>query len=630
MQYKTFKIRVLIVMCLFFLLFHQLGAQEKKMSQIVPEPVDITPGNGTFILDKSVVVVFDTSDSLLHNSARLFLNTVERSTGLRLQVQKKRVKQKSILLILNSTVNPVFGNEGYVLEISLNTVKIEANYPAGIFYGLQSLLQLFPAQIESKELVKNTEWNIPCVKISDYPRFSWRGLMLDVSRHFFSKEEIKQFIDQMVKYKYNIFHWHLTDDNGWRIEIKAYPRLTKIGAWSIARIGKYGTYKPRKDGEEATYGGFYTQDDIREIIKYAQDRFVTIVPEVDVPAHSKALIAAYPSVSCSGKQMYVCAGTVEPIGENVVCVGNEHNFEMLDTIFGEIASLFPGEYIHIGGDEANRDFWRDCQKCRKQMDEENIQSLDKLQSYFSERISKIITSKGKKIIGWDEILEGGIPSDATVMSWRGPESAVVAAKAGHKAVMSPTQFCYFDYRQADQEVEQVEGNYLPVSKVYQFEPVPSGVAEQFILGGQGNIWTEMIPNFRRVEYMTWPRALAMSEVLWSSAQKRNWNSFVPRMEAQFERFQNAQVNYAPSIYDPRVRSVTDRQGNKQVVFVSEVEGLDIYYTFDWTFPDNFSNKYDGYPIPIPNGASEIWVISYQNGNPMGRFFRFPLNKIKKL
>ena len=433
----------------------------------------------------------------------------------------------------------------------------------------------------------------------------------------------------MVKYKYNTFHWHLTDDNGWRVEIKAYPKLTSVGAWSVSRTGRYGGFAPEEGGEAATYGGFYTQDDIREVVKYAADRFVTIVPEIDVPAHSKAVLAAYPEVSCSGKPTTVSAGTNNGIDENVFCVGNEQNFKMLDVIFGELASLFPGDYIHVGGDEANREFWKNCPKCQQRMKEENLKDLPELQSYFTRRIGKIIASKGKKMIGWDEILEGGLAPDASVMSWRGIDGAIAAVKAGHTAVMSPTSFCYFDYLQGEKNIERNSFGFLRAKRVYEFEPVPDGVDPKFILGGQGNIWSECIPNFRRVEYMTWPRALVLAEILWSPKSDRNWDQFVPRMEAQFPRFDQAEVNYATSIYDPEISIVRALEGDLRIAFTPEISGLDVFYTFDCTFPDKFSAKYDGNPIKTPKGSSEIWAITYRNGKPVGRLLTITLDELKQ-
>lgn len=617
-----------IVLCAYVFIMFGVGgnyAFSQKYLPLVPIPVEAKSLTGTFNLSSKSKIVVPSDKEEVKKVAKLVVVQLESLTGFQTAISSdvKKDGKQAIVLILNNKADPRLGSEGYRLQVSSNKITVSANKSAGLFYGMQTLFQLIPVE-KQKASIK-----IQCLNIIDYPRFGWRGLMLDVSRHFFTKEEVKKYIDQMVKYKYNTFHWHLADDNGWRIEIKAYPKLTSIGAWSVARTGRYGSFEPEEAGEPATYGGFYTQDDIREIVKYASDRFVTIIPEIDVPGHSREIIAAYPEVSCSGKQTKVSAGTRNQIGENVLCVGNDHNFEMLDTVFGEIASLFPGEYFHVGGDEANREFWRDCPKCKKRMQDENLQTLDQLQSYFTQRVGRILTSKGKRMIGWDEILEGGLAPDATVMSWRGTEGAVAAAKAGHQSVMSPTQFCYFDYMQGAPFIERIGGGYLRTKRVYQFEPVPAGVESRFILGGQGNIWTEMIPNYRRVEYMTWPRAQALSEVLWSPVEKRNWEDFVPRMESQFPHFDQASVNYARSIYDPEISTVNDDKGNMQIVYTPEIKGLDIYYTFDCTFPDNFSEKYKDKPISIPKGASEIWAITYRNGKPIGRLLVTTLNELKR-
>jgi hexosaminidase len=589
---------------------------------LIPQPVEIKDLPGTFSFGSKTNIIIPLENSEVRETAELFAGQLASLTGNKLLITSGKTKQ-SIEFKLNKAANSQLGKEGYSIQVSTLNVIISANSPAGLFYGAQTFLQLVPP-------VQNSSVIIPCTEITDYPRFGWRGLMLDVSRHFFTKDEVKRFIDQMVKYKYNVFHWHLTDDNGWRVEIKAYPKLTSIGAWSVARTGRYGSqyFVPEESGEQATYGGFYTQDDIREIVDYAAARFVTIVPEVDVPAHSRAAIAAYPEISCSGNPATVSAGTSNGIGENVFCVGNENNFKMLDVIFGELASLFPGEYIHIGGDEANREFWKACPKCQQRMKEENLKSLPELQSYFTQRVSKILQSKGKKLIGWDEILEGGLAPDATVMSWRGMEGAIAAAKAGHHSVMTPTQFCYLDYLQGEKNIERNSFGYLRAKRVYEFEPVPDGVDGSYILGGQGNVWGEFIPNYRRVEYMTWPRALILSEVLWSPQGKRNWDEFVSRMEDHFPRFDQAEVNYATSIYDPEIAMVKTEKDEFGITFNPEIKGLDIYYTFDCTFPDKFSAKYNGKPIQTPRGSSEIWAISYRNGKPIGRLLAITFDELK--
>ncbi len=588
---------------------------------LVPAPVEVKNLTGTFQFSSKTRINISSGDNEVRKIAELFSGQLASLTGKSLKVSTRSEKQ-SIRLELNKEDDICIGNEGYTLHISPQNITIEANKPAGLFYGIQTLLQFIPP-VKQQGLVE-----IPCVDIVDYPRFKWRGLMLDVSRYFFTKDEVKRYIDQMSKYKYNVFHWHLTDDPGWRMEIKRYPRLTEIGAWRVPRIGLFYRFPPPEPDEISSYGGYYTQDDIKEVVRYASDRYITIVPEIDIPGHSKALIAAYPETSCNGAQGTVYAGETGGPGENVLCTGNEKNFEMLDHILDEVVSLFPGEYIHIGGDEVNKEFWKNCLKCQELKKKHRLKDEHELQSYFIKRVEKIIESKGKRLIGWDEIMEGGLAPNATVMSWRGTDGGIKAAKAGHKVIMTPTNFCYLDYMQGEPAIERHGGGYLRANTVYQFEPIPESIDPAYILGGQGNIWTEMISNYRKVEYMTWPRALALSEVLWSPSAKRNWNNFVPRMEAQFDRFDQDKVNYATSIYDPEISIMKDAKGNSQIVFTTEIHGLDIYYTFDFTFPDKFSMKYTDNPIRIPKGATEIWAITYRDGKPVGRLLTIHIEQIK--
>src|ERR1041385_2284570 len=356
---------------------------------------------------------------------------METSTGYHHSASNS--EKSNISLSLNKQADTSLHDEGYILKVTPSNITITANKAAGLCYGLQTVLQLLPPSIESTTTVQNVQWTIPCVDVKDGPRFGWRGLMLDVSRHFFTKQEVEAYIDQMARYKFNTLHLHLADDQGWRIEIKSLPQLTQVGAWRVKRTGRWGTFIPALAGEPTPDGGFYTQNDMKEIIKYAQDRFITILPEIDVPAHSLALIAAYPNLSCTQLQYSVSAGGKGyERNDNVLCVGNDSSFVMLDKIFTEIAALFPNPYIHIGGDEAYKGFWDACPKCQKRMADEHLKDVDELQSYFVKRVEKIVESKGKKLIGWDEILEGGLAPNATVMSWRGIEGGIAAAKMGHE------------------------------------------------------------------------------------------------------------------------------------------------------------------------------------------------------
>lgn len=599
---------------------------------VVPEPVSIQSKPGTFSLNKTTVVVAENKAAVaVAESASALLGKV---TGYPMSVKtgSTGTADNQIIFKLNHSPETLLGTEGYRLLADGNGVTISANKPAGLFYGMQTVLQLLPAdqkEAAGAERMTQHPWTVPGVAVMDYPRFKWRGLMLDVSRHFFSKEFVKQYIDEMAKYKYNVFHWHLTDDNGWRIQIKGLPRLTEVGAWRVPRTGRWGTFTWAAPGEKATSGGYYTTQDIREIVEYARKRFVTIVPEVDVPAHSLALIAAYPNLSCTGLPYAVPPQYGQPGVDNVLCVANDSTWLMLDKIFTQIAALFPGKYIHVGGDEANRSFWLKDPKDQALMKKQGITTGAGLQSYFESRLEKLIHSKGKSMLGWDEILEGGLPPDATVMSWRGIKGGIEAASQGHHVVMTPTGSCYLDYLQGDPSEEPAGGGQLLLSTCYKFDPVPPGVDASYILGGQGNLWTENVPDPRHAEYMTWPRALALSEVFWSPAQKKNWPDFTRRMESQFAYLDRDHVKYATSAYNPRVSATGGSGDSLRVVLSTEVVGLDLYYSFDGTNPDPFYPQYTGAPVRIPEGATEIRVVSYERGKQVGRQVNFPLARLKK-
>jgi hexosaminidase len=590
-------------------------AQDKI--SIIPQPVKMSIDQGHFILPANISIHSDENTELKQTLSYLSEH-LSIPTGYHILTTNSG--SATIRVILNKTVDTELGKEGYRLTITQKKVTITANQPAGVFYGVQSLLQLLPPEIESNTQMTNIIWSVPCVTIVDYPRFGWRGLMLDVSRHFFTKEEVKKYIVQMARYKYNVLHLHLSDDQGWRIEIKSLPQLTGVGAWRVKRSGLWGEFLPALAYEQASDGGFYTQDDMREMISFARDRNITILPEIDVPAHSLALIASFPDLSCTQLPYSVNAGFRSPVrDDNALCIGNDSVFVMLDKIFTELAALFPCEYIHVGGDEAYKGFWSDCPKCQKRMTDEHLKNVDELQSYFVKRVEGILKTKGKKLIGWDEILEGGLAPEATVMSWRGMKGGIDAAKMNHHVVMSPWDYCYLDLYQGEPSVEPPTYGMCRLTDSYTYDPVPDSVDEKFILGGQGNLWTERVANFRQVEYMTWPRGLALAEVYWSPKSERNWDNFIIRMEAQFPRLDAGGIKYALSSYNVIYTPVRNKDGRAfSVKLSSEIKGLDIYYSFDGTNPDPYYPKYTGEPINFPVGATQITANTFRNGKQVGK------------
>jgi hexosaminidase len=463
--------------------------------------------------------------------------------------------------------------------------------------------------------------------------------MLDVSRHFFTKEQVKEYIDEMVKYKFNLLHLHLTDDQGWRIEIKSLPKLTEVGAWRVDKTGTFGRFSPPLPNEPKNYGGFYTQEDIKEIVRYAKDRFINILPEIDIPGHSLAAIAAYPELTStpgtyavnSGEQLMVWPGGGQHfygLLDNSLCPAKEKVYEFIDKVFTEVALLFPFEYIHMGGDETARNFWEKSDDIKALMKKENLKDLNEVQSYFVKRVEKIISSKGKKLIGWDEILEGGLAPNAAVMSWRGMKGGIEAAKQGHEVVMSPTDYAYIDYMQGDAILEPPVYATLRLKKAYEFEPLPEGVNASLIKGGQANLWTEQVYNMRTAQYMTWPRGFAIAEVLWSPKEKRNWGNFVSRVESQFERLDAAQVKYAPSLYDP-IFEISKKDTATVIVKLStEIDGLTVHYSFDNSFPDQFYPKYST-PLTMPKDAAAIKVITCRDNKPIGRLIVIPVAELRK-
>ena len=587
--------------CIFSGLFLFLSActtekQEKGEVDIIPVPVDLKVNAGFVSFDTRTVILYSDGNEQLAKTAAFLSSQLNILTGLPFKVEKANAaKKNSIFLKLDQSLNLELGKEGYLFHSGDRKIEITSATPAGIFYGIQTLYQLLPVDISSENAQKGT-WKIPSVEITDYPRFSWRGMHLDVSRHFFPVDFVKKYIDLIAMHKMNIFHWHLTDDNGWRIEIRQYPLLTEVSAWHVDRESLPWDQRPlQQPGEQSTYGGFYTQDQIKEVIQYAAERYVTIIPEIEMPGHSSEVFAAYPELSCRGEKLTVQPGSYWP-NVDILCAGKEETFIFIENVLKEVSGLFPSEYIHIGGDEADKTRWRACPNCQARIKKEQLSGEDELQSYFIHRVEKMLTGMGKKLIGWDEILEGGLAPEATVMSWRGYEGGIEAARMGHDVIMCPTNYCYFDYYQADPEFQpEAIGGLVPLKKVYSFNPVPSELnAEEarHILGGQGNLWTEYIQAPEKAEYMAIPRMTALAEVLWSPEKNLDWSSFRSRLQTQFERFEKMNVNYCEGSgkvgiytrFNPADRTFS-------IHLETETPSTEIFYTTNGDEPGQNSNRY---------------------------------------
>jgi len=504
---------------------------------IVPQPVSLVHNGGTFSLNSKTTIV---ASRALEAMGRQLQRDLSPATGLDLNVVK-RGNSNAIRLKTSNSLSKL-GPEGYRLEVKADSVEISAFKPAGVFYGIQSLRQLLPVESFRKAKVDGIAWTAPCVTVEDQPRFSWRGLHIDVGRHFMPKEFLLKFIDLIALHKMNVMHLHLTEDQGWRIEIKKYPKLTSIG--SKRKETMAGHYEEnRYDG--TPHSGFYTQDDIREIVKYAEDRFVDVMPEIEMPGHSQAAIAAYPELGNTGKQLEV--GTHWGVYDNVYNA-NDTTIHFLQDVLTEVLSLFPSKFIHIGGDECPKTQWHASPEAQAKIKQLGLKDEHELQSWFIHQMDAFLAAKGRRLVGWDEILEGGLAPGATVMSWRGEQGGIAAAKAGHDVIMTPGDSTYFDhYQSRDHKAEGVAiGGFLPLEKVYAYEPVPKELTAEeakHVLGAQGQLWTEYIPDAKRLEYMAFPRACALAEVLWTPAKEKNYPDFLTRMSAHLERLSILDVNY---------------------------------------------------------------------------------------
>lgn len=561
---------------------------------IIPQPVNMQLNAGSFTINAKTSININGNNAL--NSAAIFLkSTLNTLSGYDLPL--KVTKANTIDFVIGKLDNS--NEEGYQLLVTPTKITIRANTKAGIVYGIQTLLQTLPP------IRTNAILSIPCLTINDYPRFKWRGMHLDVSRHFFGPEVIKHYIDLMASYKMNVFHWHLVDDTGWRIEIKKYPNLTETGAWRVDQTDKvWGSRPQAKSNEMATYGGFYTQKQIREIIQYASEKNVTIVPEIEMPGHVASAIAAYPNLSCNQKpQLPMTGGDYNNISSNY-CAGNEAVYKFIEDVLTEVIDLFPSKYIHIGGDEVDKTAWKTCVKCQGRIKSMRLKDENELQSYFVKRIEQFIVKKKRKLIGWDEILEGGLAPEATVMSWRGESGGIEAAKMKHDVVMTPGSPCYFDHYQAGPEGEPLAfGGFNNLKKVYDYEPIPKELNSseaKFVMGAQGNVWTEFITTASQLEYMVLPRMPALAEVLWTPKENKNWDGFSNRLQAQFKGYGQKGFNYCPGNFSVNIKPLT-KSGKLFVELTNEIINGLIYYTTDGTEPTLQSKIYKQ-PIEIQNST----------------------------
>ncbi|MEO5594417.1 MAG: beta-N-acetylhexosaminidase [Chitinophagaceae bacterium] len=542
------------------LLFGIAAISHAQTINIIPQPAEMKQPKimASFTVTPATQIVLEGSG--LENSANFLNDYLQRFYKVTLKVVKKAASKNVIRLNYEKMESAVAG--AYTLTVNNSGVYIAGDNENGTFYGIQTLIQLLPVPMTA-QIPKLT---IPYVSIKDYPRFGYRGAMLDVGRHFFPVDFVKKYIDYLALHKMNYFHWHLTEDQGWRIEIKKYPKLTEIGGY---RNGTIVGHYPGTSNDNEKYGGFYTQEQIRDVVKYAAARYITVIPEIELPGHSGAAIAAYPQLSCfpdsatvipknmisAGGKEQQAKGNPKIVQESwgvysdVYCP-SEYTFKFLQDVIDEIVPLFPAKYIHIGGDECPKDAWKASAFCQALIKEKGLKDEHGLQSYFIGRMEKYINSKGKSIIGWDEILEGGLAPNATVMSWRGEQGGIDAAKQNHDVIMTPTTYVYFDYSQTKKEDSLVIGGFLPLEKVYSYDPVPAELTQEqgkHILGGQGNLWTEYIDNPAKCEYMVFPRLTALSEVLWSPKSKKDFGDFQKRLETQFKRYELWKASY----YSPK-------------------------------------------------------------------------------
>ncbi len=596
-----------ILICVTALCFFVSCSQmEKNSYDIIPYPNTLSPGEGHFVLNDGCKIVFPAvSDSLTRLVARQFVDQFQKTSGILLIeeiAEEQGARDNSITFIINEN-RPV---EGYMLDIAKNKIRIEASGAPGFFYAIQTIKQLLPAAVYGNVIVP-TDWNLPCVKIEDAPRFKYRGMHMDVARHFFDINEVKRYIDILAVYKLNTLHWHLTDDQGWRIEIESYPRLTEYGSIRKKTMIK----KEWETYDHTPYGGFFTKEEVRDVVAYAAERFITVIPEIDLPGHMLAAMACYPELGCTGGP-YEVSGQWG-VRDDVLCAGKESTFTFVENVLTEVMELFPSEYIHIGGDESPKIRWEKCPRCQAKIKELGLRSDDKhtaehyLQSYVTARVEKFLNDHGRRIIGWDEILEGQLAPNATVMSWRGVEGGIEAARLGHDVIMTPTSYMYFDYYQSlDTENEPFGiGGYVPIEKVYSFDPIPASLQEnekKHIIGVQANLWSEYILTNEHLEYMLLPRLAALSEVQWTQIDNKEWSRFLNSLDHQTKIYDVMGYNYAKHIYEVSASYGVNPEKQAVEVVLQTQGNAPVYLTTDGTEPTEKSTLYQS-PVAITHSCT---------------------------
>ncbi|MCD6347525.1 MAG: family 20 glycosylhydrolase [Bacteroidales bacterium] len=577
-------------------------SNEQSEVKIVPVPASLTINKGTCRISRMIPLYLSSDDADLKMAADYLLEKITTASGLELNEEVIGKQPAKGIYLAVGKVDFSDNPDAYSLNVTAKSIQLTGNSARAVFYGVQTILQLLPPAIFGNDIAMEPgDLVMPCVEIKDEPRYKWRGMHLDVGRHVFPVEFIKKYIDLIAMHKMNVFHWHLTEDQGWRIEIKKYPLLTEIGS-------------VRKTDDGGTYGGYYTQEQVKEVVEYARTRFVDVMPEIEMPGHSVAALAAYPQLSCTGGPFEV--RNKWGVSKDVYCAGKEETFDFIEDVLSEVVELFPFKYIHIGGDECPKDRWKECDDCQRRIRQEGLKDEHELQSWFIQRIEKFLQTKNRRLVGWDEILEGGLAPEATVMSWRGISGGIKAAHELHDVIMSPTSHCYFDFYQGDPRYEpKAIGGFLPLEKVYSYEPTPEELNQEeakHILGAQGNVWTEYIPTTEQAEYMALPRMSALAEVVWSPAELRDYEGFVYRMEAQYARLDAMDVNYRIPV--PVV-------SNNSFVFIKEftlelhkaVEGGEILFTTDGSDPSVNGKEYTG-PITFTQDASVKAVTKMPSGH----------------